>query len=137
MARYKLLRPTFDDLNDKLAKKRRRIIEIVTWSYAFLSLLGICVGGLHQDNDMVVGWTVLVIGVVSLFYTLFLVYAVIKKWMSIILYNYIEMDQYKTEKLKERFLAEYRVIFGMVIVIMGGASIAFLVAGILRLMGII
>ena len=133
MARYKLIRPSFDDPNDKLAKKRKRIIEIVTWIYAFLALVGICVGGLHQDNDLIVGWTVLTFGIVTLFYTLFCVYAVIKKWMPVIPYNYMEIHQYKTEKLKERYLAEYRVIFGIVIVILSGVSIVMLVAGILRL----
>ena len=103
--------------------------------YAFIAIASICVAGLHQDNNLIVGWTILALGLVTLFYTLFYVYAIIKKWIPLLRFYSMEIDQYKTEKLKERYLAEYRVVFGIIIVIFAGVSIAMLIAGTMRLLG--
>ena len=103
--------------------------------YAFIAIASICVAGLYQDNNLIVGWTILALGLVTLFYTLFYVYAIIKKWIPLLRFYSMEIDQYKTEKLKERYLAEYRVVFGIIIVIFAGVSIAMLIAGTMRLLG--
>ena len=74
MARYKLIRPTFEDPEFKLAKKRERIKEISAGIWGVLITCGILVGGLHQENDLVTGWLFIVLGLISFAFTLFCVF---------------------------------------------------------------
>lgn len=132
MARYKLIRPTFEDPEFKLAKKREHIMEMVAGIWAVLMVVGIFIGGLNQANDEVAGWLLLVLGVVSLFFTLFCLYTIMAKWEPLLRGDDANSRRYKS-KDREKRVTEAKFVFGLLTFLLAIMSIAMLIVSILRL----
>lgn len=64
VARYKVIKPTFENPLLKRAKKRERIRNAVFSGWGVLMLVAVCVMGLYQDKDAVVGWGLILSGLV-------------------------------------------------------------------------
>lgn len=80
MARYKAIK--FEDDKQKLAKKRHRICGVVYGVYVLLLLACISIAGINQHNSMVVGWTLIGMGIVSIPTAIFHTYTTRKGWTS-------------------------------------------------------
>ena len=135
MARYKVARPI--DHRYILAKKRERIRKCADAVYVVLLLAGILICGINQRNDVVVGWGLIAMGILSVPAAVFHIYVDKKEWKPLFWYDNPETRQYIDKKTREKDLSEYRLIRTFEIVFLILFSIGLPAFGVLRLLGIL
>lgn len=135
MARHKIITPP--DPRFELAKKRDRIHKTVDGVYIGLLLICIIVCGFHQENVLVVGLGLMVMGVLSIPVTAFYIYAETKGWEPLFWYDEQGQRRYMDPKTVENDLARSRFISRFYITFLILMSIGLPVCGILKLAGIL
>lgn len=78
MARHKLIKP--EDRKYKLTKKRHRISNTVYGVYAILFFGCLLIGGINQHDSLVVGWTFIAMGIISIPVVIFRIYTRNQGW---------------------------------------------------------
>ena len=135
MARYKVI--TSKDHQYELLKKRKRIRHIVDAIYILLMLLGIVICGLYQFNDLITGWGLILMGIISIPIAIFYVYMYKNRWRFPLWYDDPKYRQYVDKKTKEKDFSEIRFMIIFLTVFLVLFSLGLPIAGILRLLGII
>ena len=108
MARYKAIRPR--DKKYELAKKRERIRKTVDGTYVFLLLLSILICGLNQFNNVIVGWGLIFMGMISIPSAIFHVYIDKKGWQPLFWYDTPNLRQYTSKETREKDLSEIKIL---------------------------
>ncbi len=146
MARRKVNVPDFvhEDPKHKKAREtakrnyRRGYFISVCFGIAILTVLLIFVV-CNNDNDTLVGWGFISIGVIGLINGAFVIFAEIKKWNIYYTcpYDYIEgVEPYMSEDQRKKDLAESREATVVCLIILLLFAIAIIVMGIRRLCGL-
>ena len=135
MARYKAIKPK--DHRYELAKKRERIRKSVDGVYILLILIGILICGINQFNNVIVGWGMIVMGIVSIPATLFHIYIDKHKWGALFWYDTPELKSYISPKEREKDLSEVRFIRTFETVSLIIFSFGFPILGALKLLKLI
>lgn len=88
MARFKVIKPKFENPKLRLAKKRERIRRTVDVIWAVLMFVSIFIGGLNQQNDFAVGVVLIVTGIINFPMAAFYLYMEIREWDPLICYDF-------------------------------------------------
>ena len=90
MARYKAIKPVWENPKEKQAKKEARRKEIIfrTFSYIFVALLilGIIITGTNYDNDIIFGVGYITMSIITVWAIIFVTYTELKGWYKSIAY---------------------------------------------------
>ena len=135
LARYKAIKPK--DHKYELAKKRERIRKTVDGIYVFLLLLSILISGLNQFNNVIVGWGLIFMGVISIPATIFHIYIDKKGWQPLFWYDTPELRQYTSKETREKDLSEIKFLSAFETIFLILFSIGFPIMGILKLFEIV
>lgn len=135
MARYKVI--TYKDEQYKLLNKRHRIHHIVDAVYVLLIVLGIVICGINQNNNLIVGWGLILMGAVSIPVTVFHTYMYKNKWRPALWWDEPNHRQYVNQKEKEDDLSAVKFWLIVETVFLFLFSTGLPVAGILKLFEII
>ena len=128
MAKYRAI--TSASAQSRLAKKRERICYAVDGCYAVLMIIGILIGGLHQQDPRYVGWSLIAMGILCLPVALFHIYVEARGWDPMLWGSHIFGKPSGQELEKHRLLT---VIVVGILLIMG---VTLPIFGTLRLLGI-
>ena len=143
MARYKAMKPNPENSKEARARKdaKRKITIFRVASYIYLALLiaGVILTGTNGDDNHISGWGYVVMGIVSLLFVAFVIYAELKGWYK----NYKYWEERRLlpprcideEKLKED-LVEHRFAMILIGLIYLGVTVYMFVLGIRALYGI-
>ena len=135
MARYKAIKPK--DHKYELAKKRDRIRKTVDGIYMFLLFLGILTCGLNQFNNVIVGWGLILMGLISIPTTIFHIYTDKKGWQPLFWYDAPELRQYMSKETRKKDLSEIKFLRAFETIFLILFSIGFPIMGILKLFEIV
>ena len=143
MARYKVIKPVFENPKEKQAKKEAERKEIIfrTFTYIFVALLiiGIIITGANYDNDIIFGVGYIIMGIITILAIIFATYTELKGWYKSIAYwrereiltdNCIDKDNLKNDLTEHRFLM---IFLGIIFL---GLAVFMFVFGIRALLGI-
>ena len=143
MARYKAIKPVFENPKEKQAKKEARRKEIIfrTFSYIFVALLilGIIITGTNYDNNLIFGWGYIVMSIITLFAIIFVTYTELKGWYKGIAYwkkREILTDNCIDKNILKNDFSEHRFLMIFLSVIFLGLAVYMFVLGIRALLGI-
>ena len=143
MARYKAIKPVFENPKEKQAKKEARRKEIIfrTFSYIFVALLilGIIITGTNYDNNLIFGWGYIVMSIITLFAIIFVTYTELKGWYKSIAYwkkREILTDNCIDKNILKNDFSEHRFLMIFLSVIFLGLAVYMFVLGIRALLGI-
>ena len=128
MARYKLIKPQFEKPEITLAKKREHIRRTIDIIYVILMVVGILVCGINQNRDVIVGWGLIVMGLISVPTAVFYVYITIKEWNPVFYYDYIGSKKQKEEEIEKHQVVRFIVVISLI-----GFAVVLPVLGIIRL----
>lgn len=78
IARHKVIK--LEDRKYKLTKKRHRISNTVYGVYAILFFACLLIGGINQNDSLVVGWTLIAMSIISIPIATFCLYTTKKGW---------------------------------------------------------
>ena len=123
----------FQPPNYNLAKKRNCIRNTVDCIYIFLILLSIVFGGINQNNDTVVGWILIIMGIISIPYAIFHICIYINGWKPLFWYDTPEYQFCLKEKEKKEDIIEYKILCVFVIITLILFSIILPILGISKL----
>jgi len=135
MARYKAVKPK--DHRYELAKKRERIRKTVDGVYILLMLIGILICGINQFNNVIVGWGMIVMGIVSIPATFFHIYIDKHKWVTLFWYDTPELKSYISPKAREKDLSEVNFLHTFETVSLIIFSVGLPILGALKLLKLI
>ena len=135
MARYKVI--TQKDDQYKIFKKRERIHHIVDAVYVLLMVIGIVICGINQNNNLIVGWGFVLMGVISIPITVFYVHMIENGWRPLRLYDNPDYQRYIDKKQEEKDLSEIKFLQIFVTVFLFLFSVGLPITGVLRLLEII
>ena len=146
MARRKVNVPDFihEDPKHKKARKtakrnyRRAYFISICFAIVILAIL-LLFTAFGNDNHVLVGWGGISIGIISLLFGVFVVFAEIKRWniYHTCRYDYIEgVEPYMTESQRKKDLAESREETVVCLIILLIFAILIIVCGIRRLRGL-
>ena len=143
MARYKAIKPVWENPKEKQAKKEARRKEIIfrTFSYIFVALLilGIIITGINYDNDIIFGVGYITMSIITVWAIIFVTYTEFKGWYKSIAYwkkreiltdNCIDKEILKNDFSVHRLLL---IFLGMIFL---GLAVYMFVLGIRALLGI-
>jgi len=143
MARFKAIKPVWENPKEKQAKKEARRKEIIfrTFSYIFIALLilGIIITGTNYDNDIIFGVGYITMSIITVWAIIFVTYTELKGWYKSISYwkkreiltdNCIDKEILKNDFSEHRFLM---IFLGMIFL---GLAVYMFVLGIRTLLGI-
>ena len=143
MARYKAIKPVWENPKEKQAKKEARRKEIIfrTFSYIFVALLilGIIITATNYDNDIIFGVGYIIMSVITILAIIFVMYTEVKGWYKSIVYwkkREILTDNCIDKEILKNGFSEHRFLMIFLSVIFLGLAVYMFVLGIRALLGI-
>ena len=143
MARYKAIKPVWENPKEKQAKKEAKRKEIIfrTFSYIFVALLilGIIITGANYDNDIIFGAGYITMSIITILAIIFITYTELKGWYKSIVYwkkREILTDNCIDKEILKNDFAEHRFLMIFLCVIFLGLAVYMFVLGIRALLGI-
>ena len=133
MARHKKLKPI--DHKYLLNKKREKIRKAVDYTYLILIFSFILICGLNQSNAFIVGWGLIVMGIISIPVAIFHVYTIVMGWRTLFWYDdpdivcHMSKDMIKRDKNADKI---WRMIETLFLILL---SIGLPIEGIIKLFG--
>ncbi len=131
MARRKKIKPI--DHKYLLNKKRDNIRKSFDYCYLILIFACILICGLNQNNALIVGWGLILMGIVSLPAAVFHIYIIIKGWRVLFWYDDPEIGRYITRETKEQDLKADKIWQWVEAVFLILLTIGLPIEGILKL----
>ena len=100
MARHKKLKPI--DHKYLFNKKRNNIRKAVDYVYLILSFACILICGLNQSNALIVGWGLIVMGIVTIPIAIFYIYTIVMGWRTLFWYDDPDIVCHMSKDMIER-----------------------------------
>ena len=132
MARHKKLKPI--DHKYLRDKKRQNIRKTVDYIYLAIMLISILVCGLNQFNDTIVGWGLILMGVISAPVAVFHIYADVCGWETVFWYDDPDFSNVVSSETKEKDRARDKVLRLIETVALILFSIGLPIEGVLKLL---
>ena len=115
MARHKKLKPI--DHKYLLNKKRNNTRKAVDCVYLILLFACIMICGLNQSNALVVGWGLIIMGVISIPVAIFYLYTIVMGWRTLFWYddpeivNHMSKDMIKRDRKADKIWRMIETVF--------------------------
>ena len=143
MARYKAIKPVWENQKEKQAKKEAMRKEIIfrIFSYIFVALLilGIIITGTYYDNDIIFGVGYITMSIITVWAIIFVTYTELKGWYKSIAYwkkREILTDNCIDKEILKNDFSEHRLLMIFLGMIFLGLAVYMFVLGIRSLLGI-
>ena len=130
------LKKVYKDEKHERLKKRHKIRFAVSVTLVIFWITAICICGVFQNNEMIVGCGVVAIGIANIAYTIFAICIRRRGWKAMTIYDSDELyrDKYRLpRKLIEEESKQIEVRMWIIDIIIAVSGVIWFIVGVMKL----